>query len=106
MWASSFRKRAQAARPASLEQLSAACASALTDAQRELDRAALESLERWQEDGIPPSAFVWSGCTLRLSAGFGVEGRRRPRLTVRPHQGPQVVTLGFRHLRPDRGGSG
>lgn len=81
-----------------LERFGVLCARGLVEAQRALDERTGRSLERWSEEGIPPSAFYFNGCTLRARASFG------PRLAVRAgNGGPETLTIAFRYVLREQG---
>ena len=83
----------------SLDRFAAGCARALREAQYALDERARESLDRWDEHGIPPSAWTLGRCEVRASAAFASRGGRRPQLRVAPRVlRRETLTIGFRYL--------
>lgn len=75
-----------------LAEFLAASASGFVQAQLALDQAARASLVRWEEEGLPPAAFAWTGFTLGFSVCFQCEPKRAAaagtRLRVLPNRTP------------------
>jgi len=85
-------------------RLAAGSARGLVEAQKALDDHARESLTAWEQEGIPPSAWTWARCRLRLPVVYGLEPKTAPgdltRLSVAPRRGGTAgsVSLAIRYL--------
>jgi hypothetical protein len=78
-------------------------ARGLVEAQRALDGDALDSLDRWADEGLPPTAFTWSTCRLQLPVRWALEtdsgNRSVTRALVEPAFGGRgAVELEFRYV--------
>lgn len=59
-----------------LQTMCAVGARSLVEAQMGLDEHGRASLLAWQTDGLPPAAWTWSECKLRLPLGFRLLSER------------------------------
>lgn len=85
------------------DHLMAACAQGMVEAQQALDDKARASIERWDEEGIPPSALALRRCRVAFPTTLTVVPRRsdmvRARLHLRPRfEGRARVTVSYRYL--------
>jgi hypothetical protein len=81
----------------------AACARALVDGQSLLDEHACDSMQAWSEDGLPPSAFMWSGCRLSFPVAYNFQRKTNPAqltgISIAPRPSSMgSLTLGIRYL--------
>lgn len=63
-------RRAPALPQLAVSHFCAASARGLVEAQRLLDEQARASLIRWEEDGLPPTAWTWVRMRLAFPAQF------------------------------------
>ena len=94
-------------RRCAIEDLAAGVARALVDAQAAFDRRADEGMQRWEEDGIPPSAIMLRTCRLRFDVAPSVlpgrDARERTRIVLAPgRSGASRMVLGFSADRQKR----
>jgi hypothetical protein len=86
-----------------IDDLMAAAAEGMVDAQHALNEQTRESLSCWEEAGIPPSSFILSRCRMwfptqvRLEAERNEDGQRRVELRPR-FRSRARVTLSYRYL--------
>ncbi len=72
------------------EHIFAAMARSMVEAQRELDEAARAAILEWENNGVPPSAVVWSLCTATFPSVLGCRPKQEPgeqtRMSIAPRQ--------------------
>ena len=102
-----FEFKMPVARPPSssvmFDHLMAACARGMVKAQQSLDKKAKDSIEQWEEEGIPPSAVALRQCRVRFPTTLTVVPRRsdvaRARLQLRPRfEGQAYVTVSYQYV--------
>ncbi|MBI5670121.1 MAG: hypothetical protein HZC41_19160 [Chloroflexi bacterium] len=91
----------------SLDHLMTACARGMVAAQQALDDRARASLERWDEEGIPPSALTLRQCRVHFPTRITVVPRRssseQTGLTLAPRfEGRGRVTVSYRYVSRQR----
>src|SRR3954447_6995745 len=90
-----------------MEEFFAGATSALIDAQLELDERGRDSIDAFDQTGIPPTVFSWGRCRLTCPVSVGVVPRRaaaeRTRAKVAP-RGTATVALALRYLASPQGG--
>jgi hypothetical protein len=73
-----------------LDELLAGTARGLVDAQGALDEAARDSIVRWEEDGLPPTALAFVRCAVEVPVRWGTDARASQgsatRLALLPHE--------------------
>ena len=90
----------------SLREFSVAGARALAQAQASLDEQARSSMVRWEEEGLPPTAWTWARYRLAFPVTFVCQGRASAYTTtglaIAPaHDAPGRVVLSFRYSPAD-----
>jgi hypothetical protein len=90
----------------SLREFSLAGARALVQAQALLDEQARASMVRWEEDGLPPTAWNWARYRLAFPVTFVCQGRASAytttALAIAPaNDAPGRVVLSFRYSPAD-----
>lgn len=87
-----------------MEHFAAGSARGLVEAQKAMDDRARESLTAWEQDGLPPSGWIWAECRLRFPVVFGLESKTtladHTRLSIAPRKRGAVgsVSLTIRYL--------
>lgn len=90
----------------SFREFSVAGARALAQAQGLLDEQARASMVRWEEDGLPPTAWTWARYRLSFPVTFVCRGRASAYTTtglaIAPaRDAPGQVVLSFRYSPAD-----
>jgi hypothetical protein len=86
-----------------LDHLMAACARGMVETQQALDDRARESMDRWEEDGIPPSALALRQCRVQFPTTLTIVPKRsgveRARLHLHPRFEDQArVTVSYLYV--------
>ena len=87
----------------SLEELFAAGARGMVEAQQALDEEGRARLLIWETDGLPPTAWTCSSCRLKFPAAFRVEPKADATQATRVHLAPRGnsrggVSISFRYI--------
>jgi hypothetical protein len=89
-----------------MQDFFAAGARGLVDAQFELDERGRDSLDAFDDTGVPPTVLTWSTCRLRCPVGMSVTGKtaagERTAAAVEPG-GRGSLVLSFRYLLSPQG---
>jgi hypothetical protein len=90
-----------------MEEVLAAVAAGVVDAQVALDDAARDSFDAFAESGVTPTALAWRECRVAVPVAAGVVPKaaagQRTAATVAPGGGA-VVTFALRHFGSPQGG--
>ena len=87
-----------------IEHFAAGSARGLVEAQKVMDDHARQSLTAWEQEGLPPSAWTWAECRLRVPVVYGLESKTtladHTRLSLAPRKKGAVgsVSLTIRYL--------
>lgn len=87
----------------SLEELFAAGARGMVEAQQALDEEGRARLLIWETDGLPPTAWTCSNCRLKFPAAFRVEPKADASQQTRVHVAAREnsrggVSISFRYV--------
>jgi hypothetical protein len=89
-----------------MEEFFGGATRALVDAQLELDERGRDSIDAFDDNGVPPTAFAWARCRLSCPVAVGVIPRESPAArtsaTLAP-RGAGTIALAFRHLGSPQG---
>ena len=89
-----------------MEEFLGGATSALVDTQLELDERGRDSIDNFDDTGVPPTAVAWARCRLTCPVTVGLVPRRSPpartSATLAPH-GAGTLALEFRHLGSPQG---
>jgi len=86
----------------SLVDFAAASTRAIVRAQNALDDAAWDSLERFGEDALPPSGYVWRGFRLTFPVAFAVP-EDPAAVTVEPRREARArLTISVRYVEKEQ----
>lgn len=89
---------------ASLDAVLVGVSRGVVAAQRRLDDHTIERIEGWDETGIPPTGFAWSGLSVALPVRLRMDGVGRPRLQLSVAEESSAhlrVRIGYVALDPD-----
>lgn len=77
-----------------MEEVLAAVASGLVDAQLELDERGRDSIDAFGDTGVPPTVLAWSRCRVTMPVAAGVRPKgsagERTSATLAPSGGGSV----------------
>ena len=89
-----------------MEEFFAAGVRGLVSAQLELDERGRDSLDAFDDTGVPPSVFAWSRCRLRFPVSVALAGKtaagERTGASLEPG-GAGSLTFSFRYLASPQG---
>jgi hypothetical protein len=89
-----------------MQEFFAAGARGLVAAQLELDERGRDSLDAFDDTGVPPTVLAWSSCRLRFPVGVSLAAKttagERTAAAVEPG-GPGSLTFSFRYLASPQG---
>jgi hypothetical protein len=90
-----------------MEEVVAAVAAGVVDAQLALDQAALDSFAAFDETGVTPTVLTWRTCRLSVPVAAGVAPKaaagERTSATIAPGSGA-TVTFSLRQFGSPQGG--
>lgn len=89
-----------------MEEFFRGATRALVEAQFELDERARDSIDDFDDTGVPPTALAWAHCRLSCPVTVGLRARSsaaaRTGATLAP-RGAGTLALSFRHLGSPQG---
>jgi hypothetical protein len=89
-----------------MEEFIEGATRALVHAQLELDERGRDSIDAFDDTGVPPTALAWTRCRLSCPVAVGLRPREsagvRTGATLAPRGGGTLV-LGLRHLGSPQG---
>jgi hypothetical protein len=89
-----------------MEEFFGGATRALVDAQLELDERGRDSIDEFDDTGVPPTAFAWASCRLSCPVAVGLIPKKGPAArtaaTLAP-RGAGTIELALRHLGSRQG---